>query len=103
MTEDVEAIAGKLTKANRAGLAELTTDWLEGPSLPDVVLSELQRLRDACLVERQFGDNTPVSISSDSSQITMGVSACWHFRLTPLGLAVRTFLASKEPSDADHR
>lgn len=100
MTDNLAAIVRGLTKANQATVLYLSTNWQAGPRLPDEYVDELSRLRDFGLVEREFADDTPVTFTADEVNLTARFSACWHFRLTPLGMQVRAHLLS-ETNDAD--
>lgn len=91
----IEALAKELTVPQRYAVKLMTRDWLAGPRLSDAVLDNLDVLRRHGLVEREFADDTPVTITGDiHTELTARVSACWHFRLTRLGLGVKNHLRS---------
>ena len=93
MTQDAAEIAKGLTKAQREALVLLDGMWGAGPQLPDQLLDGvLAHFRSMGLVEREFGDEGPPRYSVGDYELTVRLSACWHFRLTPLGLSVRRYL-----------
>ena len=93
---EVARIAAGLTKAQREALAQLSEEFVPGPYLPDDVTDgRLSALREAGLVERQFLDMGPPSVEHRDNGMTWQCAACWHFRLTPLGLAVRAYLTTQ--------
>ncbi len=96
MVENVDEIVRKLTKSERSAVAAFDGQWSAGPTLPAFMLGAIAGLRDAGLLERQFADEGPTRqfVGDDCLQIRL--SACWHFRLTELGLAVRARLNSLE-------
>lgn len=81
LIERVEA----LTEAQYRALTEFSTEWVAGPTLSEHALEHLSALRDAGLVERKFGDWEPEERSATTSTLTVRISACWWFRLTPKG------------------
>ncbi len=94
----VAEIAGKLTKRQADKLRCLNGIWQAGPDLPRSVAEELDGFRRAGLVERQFGDMGDPRFSVGLDSLKAALSACWFFRLTPLGLAVRAHLLSQDHS-----
>lgn len=91
---DAHEIAGNLTKAQRQAIIILAApDWSAGPDLPEHVLDRLRAMEARGLVERHFGDMSGTSVFIEENEaITFRLSACWWFRLTPLGEAVRAIL-----------
>ena len=90
--EQIAEIAGKLTEARKKAINALSEQWCAGPELPRAVTTgRLQWLRDSGLVEREFGDLSQ-SCAATGGGFRVRLSACWWFRLTPLGLAVRKYL-----------
>ena len=89
---DAAQIAAGLTDARAKALRDLGKDWQSGPSLPDHILDEITPLRMSGLVERKFGDTGPPVRGGNELQITIRLSACWYFRPTDAGLAVRDYL-----------
>lgn len=90
--EQIAKIAGKLTEVRKKALAALSEHWCAGPELPPAVTTgRLQWLRDSGLVEREFGDLSQ-SCAAIGGGFRVRLSACWWFRLTLLGLAVRNHL-----------
>lgn len=96
---DPAKIAAGLTEAQRRAVRALSDAWLAGPNLPPPVIDAraLPSLREAGLVEREFGDMGAPEYGAGADSISVHVSACWHFRLTPLGLAVRKHLQESKP------
>jgi hypothetical protein len=89
---DIAEIARGLTKAMRAAVTALDADWQAGPILPGEVLPGIKPCQAAGLAERQFMDETPAAFGQRGEELFVKPSACWFFRLTPLGLAVRDYL-----------
>lgn len=96
LTQEQRDMADKLTEAQRATFSTLHSDWQAGPELP--MLDHLGTLREAGLIEREFGDMSKPKHFADDHSLTIHLSACWWFRLTPLGDAVRQYLLSGAPS-----
>lgn len=92
--QSIAQIAAGLTKAQREAVASLSDEWQAGPHLADETIECLRDLRSMALVERDFGDMAPVERRDSSAGIAVRVSACWFFRLTGLGLAIRARAAS---------
>jgi hypothetical protein len=90
--DNVAKIAGSLSEAVCAAIGLLGSQWMAGPELPDEVLDQLGHLRAAGLIERRFGDFAASTRRCDEDGIAIHMSACWWFRLTPLGLAVRSHI-----------
>jgi hypothetical protein len=67
----------------QAALAYLGTDWHAGPDLPDHVLEVITPLREAGLVEREFGDMGPPETSETVDGFNVHIGACWWFRAVP--------------------
>ncbi|RYF22572.1 MAG: hypothetical protein EOO77_03830 [Oxalobacteraceae bacterium] len=89
---DPAAIAASLTKAQREALKAMDGEWSAGPSLPDYAIDCLVDLRMGGLVERYFADmHKPRVVTSDGC-LSVRLGACWFFRLTNTGLAVRQHL-----------
>lgn len=100
-TPDLAAIVRKLGAGQCHAIKFMTDEWEAGPRLSEDVLDHLYALRTHGLVDRQFADDTPVTITGDiHTELTARVSACWWFCLTPLGEQVRTHLLS-ETNDED--
>jgi hypothetical protein len=95
---EIEAVVRDLTKANQEAVLLLDGEWEAGPYLNIDTISSLQRLRDLGLVEREFLDMGPPRHTQTPDTIMFELAACWHFRLTANGLAVRARLA-KERDD----
>ena len=93
-----EQIAAVLSEAGKGAVLLLGEEWQAGPTMAHKVIEHLLWLRDAGLVERQFGDRSNI-LSKGSRCVSARLSACWYFRLSPLGLAVRAIL--KEQADAN--
>lgn len=89
---DLAKLAAGLSKAQREAVPMLSADWRAGPSLPDSLLPELKALRELGLVEREFGDVGKPELSMSDAGFRARMSACWWFRLTPLGLQLRAYL-----------
>jgi hypothetical protein len=70
-------------------IERLSTEWQAGPDLDDVVIDALAGLRQAGLVERQFGDMGPATMTAKDGGLNIRLGACWWFRLTELGEAAR--------------
>lgn len=66
--------------------------WKAGPSFPDRCIPQLNRAIELGLAEREFLDDTPVSVQATDDAVHVKVSACWHYRLTSRGEAVRKIL-----------
>ena len=96
-TAEVERVAKALTKAQRVAVAALDSEWSQGPSLPETVIDHLYDLRVGGLVERYFADMHEPRIARTDASISVRLGACWHFRLSDLGLAVRTHLEGAKP------
>lgn len=90
---EVARIAAGL--AQREALISFPEGWSAGPELDDAIINELASWRKDGLVERQFGDMFVPATTCDGETITTHLSACWWFRLTPLGLAVRKHLEAQ--------
>lgn len=88
MSGDARQLAKELSEARMGALALISDQWSAGPNLPSMVLDHLFALREACLVERKFMDEGPPITSLGEHEMHVRLSACWHFRLTPLGCAV---------------
>lgn len=97
-----EQIAAGLTAEQRWALNLLSDTWQAGPRLHRVVLDNLRALGGAGLVDRDFLDDTPARFTTDVESTSVRLSACWHFRLTPLGLEVRAIL-NQENRGADDK
>lgn len=93
---ELEEIVRKLTVGDREALEDFVGQWVAGPTLGDGALSAIKALRDAELLERRFADEGPPVHSVGEYALTVKLSACWHFRLTPLGIQVRDYLRTKE-------
>ncbi len=92
---EVENLAAQLGADQKRALMMLNGEWSAGPRLPAEVLDHLSALRHGGLVDRQFADDTPVTITAGTDTVlTARVSACWFFRLTPLGMKLRDHLAA---------
>jgi hypothetical protein len=89
---DVKAVAAKLTKAQRHALASFDEQWTAGPTLSDATISEIMSLEALGLLDRRFRDEGPPIHSIGEACLSVKLSACWHFRLTNAGLAVRATL-----------
>lgn len=87
---DAEQIARGLV--GNPAIAALSDEWRAGPDLPDDVIDHLLPLREAGLVEREFADWIKNNGPYAREDLRIEISACWWFRLTPLGLAVRKIL-----------
>ena len=85
-------IAESLTEAQKACVRGLSENWEAGPDLPDDILDNLTWARSAGLVEREFADMGQPDCSKTIDGFSVRCGACWWFRLTPLGLAVRAVL-----------
>jgi hypothetical protein len=92
MQADPAKVDASLTKAQREAVVMFDGQWVAGPTLPDAQLNHIHVLRECELLERNFADEGPArqTVGIDYAQVRL--SACWHFRLTPLGLAVREIL-----------
>ncbi|MFK4871649.1 hypothetical protein [Novosphingobium sp. ZW T3_23] len=89
----VETLAAQLGADQKQAVMLLDGEWHAGPRLPCEVLDHLYALRNHSIVDRQFADDTPVTFSGDvDTMLTARVSACWHFRLTTIGLRLREYL-----------
>lgn len=94
---EVQEIAGRLDAQQRHSLAAIGEGWRPGPALAEEVLPGLKPLRELGLVEREFGDVGSPKIQATDGSLTYRLSACWWFRRTDLGEAVRAHLqATKE-------
>ena len=89
---EVEKIARGLTEAEKRMIDALGNDWRAGPTLPPSLTGNLAVLREIGLVEREFGDTGKPTFSASDATFQAKLSACWWFRLLPLGLAVRQYL-----------
>lgn len=89
-------IAEKLTEAQRRAVVAFDGQWVAGPTLAYEQLDAISALRSLELLDREFADEGPARQSVGDDVLHIRLSACWHFRLTPLGLAVRAHLLSKE-------
>ncbi len=56
---------------------------------------------EAGLVERRFGDWSRPSYRASEDEVAYSVAACWFFRLTEKGLAVRAIL-QREAGDGQN-
>lgn len=88
----IAEIAAALSEAQRETTLALTDLWQAGPALVETVITELGPMRYRGLVEREFGHMRPPEVASNESEISVWLSACWWFRLTPLGILVRNHL-----------
>jgi len=88
MTEDVEAIAGKLTKGAARACRLMTDTW-------QFAGKGTFNSNGAWALYHQRGVGGRGSIAQMEAQKD-GKWSRHAYRLTPLGLAVRSFLASKE-------
>jgi hypothetical protein len=89
---NIEAIARGLTEAQRDCVGILSREWVAGPTLPDSCLDHLTLLREIGVVGREFGDSGKPTYTASDAGFRCRLSACWWFRLTPLGEQVRDFL-----------
>lgn len=96
MTPDIPEIAKSLTEAQRECVQSLSDERQAGPRLPDSILPALADLREAGLVEREFGDTDKPTFTASQAGFRVHMSACWWFRLTPTGLAVRAYLENSD-------
>lgn len=92
---DVAEIAEGLSERQSKALSRFTDDWQAGPAMPGEMIAAIKPGEATGLIERQFMDGTPPVYSQRGGELQVKLSACWFFRLTPLGLAVRTHLESK--------
>lgn len=92
-------IAAGLSEAGGRAIRHLDAQWTAGPSLPATVIDCLSGLLAVGLIEREFMDEGPASIIGNEREYSVRLSACWHFRLTEKGRAVRAIL-EKEVGDA---
>jgi hypothetical protein len=90
--QKVEQIVKGLSESRQRAIRLLDSEWQAGPMLDEVVLDSLTWFREAGLVERKFMDMAPARYTDTDGGICIELGACWHFRLTPLGLAVRSFI-----------
>lgn len=85
-----------LSSADADALAAISGEWVPGPLLPDRVLARLSSLLDWGLIEREFMDDKPPSAATGEDDegpvLRIGVSACWHYRLTPKGASIKRTL-----------
>ena len=89
---NAEQVAAGLSAEQQRALSGFTDEWQAGPNLPGHMIKAIKPGEALGLIERQFGDKGPVDFSSRGSELRAKISACWFFRLTPLGLAVREIL-----------
>lgn len=89
---EVAAIAAKMNYRVRTAISQLSDAWQAGPDLSEVVIDYLKYLRSEGLVEREFGDDQPAECRIGRTIVQVHMVACWHFRLTPLGLRVAQHL-----------
>jgi hypothetical protein len=98
---EASKVARSLSEAQREALPSFCGQWIAGPSLPDGILAEIGALREAGLLDREFMDEgPPVHFVGDCS-LTIKLSACWHFSLSPLGQQVRAYLETNPGGTAD--
>ncbi len=90
-----EQIVAGLSEVRKGAVLLLGKEWQAGPRMAHKVIEHLLWLRDAGLVERQFGDQSNI-ISKGSRCISARLSACWYFRLSPLGQSVRAILKEQD-------
>lgn len=92
MTPTIEEMARGLTEAEKRAVIGMSDEWQAGPSMQNHIVDEVTALRECGLVERRFGDMEPSSHWSSGDGLHFRTRACWHFRLTPLGLTLRAYL-----------
>jgi len=98
MTEtSAREIAAGLSERRQHAIQLLDGEWQAGPLLDEVILDNLTWFREASLVERKFMDMTPARYIDVDGGVCIELGACWHFRLTPLGAAVRAILQEPNP------
>lgn len=97
-TPDLAAIVRKLGADQCHAIKLMVAEWEAGPRLSEDVLDHLYALRNHGLVDRQFADDTPITFTDCEDGLTARVSACWWFRLTPLGEQVAAHL--QDPANA---
>lgn len=86
---EIARVAAGLTRAQREAVEGLDNEWAAGPNLDLALIDHLYDLRMAGLVERHFMDSTKPRLDYTGRGVTVRIGACWFFRLTELGLAVR--------------
>lgn len=97
MTEKLpEEIAAGLTEQERRTVSGMSGAWQAGPLMEEDMHPDLKPLRGAGLVEREFGDMSEPSTTKTEDGLSIALSACWWFRLTPLGLQIRALLNHKD-------
>lgn len=89
---DAEQIAAGLSERRQHAVLLLNNEWQAGPLLDETILDNLTWFREVGLVERKFIDMGPARCTDTDGGIRIELGACWHFRLTPLGLSVRAIL-----------
>ena len=85
---DIAEIARGLTAAQRDAVDEFMGMWRAGPDLPGKVLRSIYPLMTAGVLEREFLDEGPPVHSTRGGEKFVKVTACWHYRHTPLGIAI---------------
>ena len=96
MTNEAKQIAEGLAPVERKSLGAFSEEWAAGPNLSGFVLNSIRALMAGGLVERTFMDQDPPKHGQRGGELFVKLSACWFFRLTPLGLAVRAILKGEQ-------
>ncbi len=94
-----EEIATGLSELRQHALLSLNNEWQAGPMLDGAVLDNLTWFREVGLVERKFMDMAPARYTDTDGGICIELGACWHFRLTTLGLQVRALIEGTPNAD----
>ena len=89
---DLSKLAASLTDAQKRAVRCFTREWLAGPHVSPKTLDCIDGLRIARLVGREFLDMAPPKTAANGRRVKFAISACWHFRLTETGVALRAYL-----------
>lgn len=95
-TPEIERLAGGLSPRQVEALLAMREEWRAGPHLKPKDADQMAGLRSLDLIEREFADMAPPKVSANGRRLRASLSACWHFRLTPLGLSLREYLKGQD-------
>lgn len=93
---EIVRLAEKLTAEQSQALCALRPEWQPGPYLDDDIVRHLEALRQDGLIERQFGDLGKPDTQAAADGFSIEVHACWWFRPTSLGAALRARAAQHD-------